>query len=46
MALEGWNWEDALLKADDGIHLNFPKMIVQKWAEDDKHFQEANKKIY
>jgi imidazolonepropionase-like amidohydrolase len=44
MALEGWNWEDALLKADDGIHLNFPKMIVQKWAEDDKHFQEANKK--
>ncbi len=24
MALEGWNWEDAVLKADDGIHLNFP----------------------
>ncbi len=25
-ALEGWNWEDAVLKADDGIHLNFPKI--------------------
>jgi len=24
MALEGWNWEDAVLKADDGIHVNFP----------------------
>lgn len=44
MALEGWNWEDALLKADDGIHLNFPKTIIQKWADDDKHFQESNKK--
>jgi len=24
MALEGWNWEDAVLKEDDGIHINFP----------------------
>lgn len=24
MALEGWNWEDAVLLADDGIHINFP----------------------
>jgi imidazolonepropionase-like amidohydrolase len=24
MALEGWNWEDAVLLADDGIHVNFP----------------------
>lgn len=45
MALEGWNWEDALLKSDDGIHLNFPKMVIQKWADDDKHYQEANKKF-
>lgn len=26
MALEGWNWEDAVLKEDDGIHLNFPEV--------------------
>ncbi len=24
MNLEGWNWEDAVLKADIGIHLNWP----------------------
>ena len=27
LATDGWNWEDAVLKADDGIHLNFPKSI-------------------
>lgn len=26
MALEGWNWEDAVLKEDDGIHINFPEL--------------------
>ena len=24
MYLDGWNWEDATLKANDGIHLNWP----------------------
>lgn len=24
MALDGWNWEDAVIKADDGIHINWP----------------------
>lgn len=35
MATDGWNWEDAVLKADDGIHLNFPNMIHKRgwWAE-------------
>ena len=35
LATEGWNWEDAVLKADDGIHINFPTSIVRKgwWAE-------------
>ncbi|HHZ64611.1 MAG TPA: amidohydrolase [Flavobacteriales bacterium] len=23
--LEGWNWEDAVYRMDDGIHLNWPK---------------------
>ena len=38
MALEGWNWEDAVLKADDGIHLNFPEMPDRSGDEgnDDK----------
>lgn len=35
LATEGWNWEDAVLKADDGVHINFPKSIERKgwWAE-------------
>lgn len=28
--LDGWNWEDAVLKADDGIHLNWPEASVQQ----------------
>jgi imidazolonepropionase-like amidohydrolase len=44
MALEGWNWEDAVLKADDGIHLNFPRMITMKWSEEEGLTKNANKK--
>jgi len=43
LALEGWNWEDAVLKADDGIHLNFPKLIERKWSEEGETHN-ANKK--
>ncbi len=44
MALEGWNWEDAVLKADDGIHLNYPKMNYKKWSEEDGLTNSSNKK--
>jgi len=35
MKLDGWNWEDAVQKVDDGIHLNWPAYFVQTgwWAE-------------
>jgi imidazolonepropionase-like amidohydrolase len=35
MELDGWNWEDATLKADDGIHMNWPQMYRNTgwWAE-------------
>ncbi|WP_018478978.1 amidohydrolase family protein [Pontibacter roseus] len=26
--LDAWNWEDAVLKADEGIHLNWPNMLI------------------
>ena len=30
--LDAWNWEDAALKADEGIHLNWPSMrTFQAW---------------
>jgi len=44
MALEGWNWEDAVLKVDDGIHLNFPKATEKKWSEEEGVTSSANKK--
>lgn len=32
MMLEGWNWEDAVYKADDGIHIYWPsKMFSPRW---------------
>jgi len=33
--LDGWNWEDAVLKADDGVHLVWPVMQTRTgwWAE-------------
>ena len=43
MALDGWNWEDAVLKADDGIHLNFPKAIKRKFTEEEGLSVAANK---
>lgn len=35
MALDGWNWEDAVYKTDDGIHLNWPEKYNRYgwWAE-------------
>lgn len=45
MALEGWNWEDAVLKADDGIHLNFPKTIEKKFSEEEGVTSSSNKKF-
>ena len=32
MDLDAWNWEDAVLKEDEGIHLNWPsKMSYPRW---------------
>jgi imidazolonepropionase-like amidohydrolase len=35
MKLDGWNWEDAAQKQDDGIHLNWPSYFRKTgwWAE-------------
>lgn len=46
MALEGWNWEDAVLKADDGIHLNFPKFQEKKFIEETETVNTSVNKKY
>lgn len=53
MALEGWNWEDATISKDDGIHLNWPEAIDRgKWWEGEskieksKNYDEKRREIY
>ena len=52
MYLDGWNWEDATLKSDDGIHLNWPSSYhtFGWWAEPgttskNKNYEDRVKKI-
>ncbi|NJM81036.1 MAG: amidohydrolase family protein, partial [Flavobacterium sp.] len=35
MQLDAWNWEDALVKENDGVHLNWPSSFKRSgwWAE-------------
>ena len=35
MYLDGWNWEDAVCRSDDGIHINWPISYYQSgwWGE-------------
>ncbi|MBL7917302.1 MAG: amidohydrolase family protein, partial [Bacteroidia bacterium] len=44
MALEGWNWEDAVLLEDDGIHLNFPALSER--AQNEEGGDDKAKKRY
>lgn len=30
MAMDGWNWEDATIAANDGVHVNWPASIQRK----------------
>jgi imidazolonepropionase-like amidohydrolase len=34
MATDGWNWEDATIQADDGIHVNWPDAIQSDYETD------------
>ena len=34
MALSGWNWEDATIFKDDGVHINWPESILGTWKDD------------
>ncbi|MEZ5490169.1 MAG: amidohydrolase family protein [Gammaproteobacteria bacterium] len=34
MKLDGWNWEDALLQEDDGLHLRWPSLRIRERDEE------------
>jgi imidazolonepropionase-like amidohydrolase len=50
MQFDAWNWEDALIKADDGVHLNWPavyhrhydkgKILIEKVKTYDQQLRE------
>lgn len=44
--LDGWNWEDALYKADDGLHMYWPRMTLQTgwWAPREDEQRERMRK--
>lgn len=44
MKFDGWNWEDATLKTDDGIHINWPSYFNYNFSEDGPSGYERSKK--
>jgi imidazolonepropionase-like amidohydrolase len=43
LMLDGWNWEDAAYKIDDGIHINWPRMQTRNWNDNELSFGAAEK---
>jgi imidazolonepropionase-like amidohydrolase len=41
MKAKGWNWEDAVVKTDDGIHLNWPQIGRNKPDEENQGEKEV-----
>jgi imidazolonepropionase-like amidohydrolase len=50
MALAGWNWEDATIFKDDGIHVNWPNSIQYSSDTGEKkrqeHYDEEKRALY
>jgi imidazolonepropionase-like amidohydrolase len=44
--LDAWNWEDAVMKTDEGIWVNWPSMRIYKapWADPEDEQKERNEK--
>jgi imidazolonepropionase-like amidohydrolase len=42
--LNGWNWEDAAYKIDDGIHVNWPRIQTRTYLDEDNIYLGANEK--
>lgn len=38
MEYDGWNWEDAALKKDDGVWLNYPALIARQFSFEEMKF--------
>lgn len=45
MYLNGWTWEEALVKADEGIHLNWPTQYAYGWQNESEFSAQRSKNI-
>lgn len=49
MSAACWNWEDGTLKADDGIHINWPDAYKRTWRDPitkpDESYEDQKRKI-
>jgi len=44
---DAWNWEDAVIKEDDGLHINWPNSFTQgKWWEGEERGMKPNKEYH
>lgn len=41
--LDGWNWEDAAYKTDEGIHLNYPSMRIYATSDAKKEDEQKER---
>lgn len=46
MKLDGWNWEDTLLKADDALHLNWPALRSREFNQETEQFETKDNENY
>ncbi len=46
MKLDGWNWEDAALRSDEGMHLNWPAMKSRRRNPDTFEFETIDNPEY
>ena len=44
--LDGWNWEDAVFRADDGIHMNWPSRFIRRFSFATFQFETQPNKDY
>lgn len=45
MYTDGWNWQDATVKAEDGIHLNWPRSIEYR-GKKNENYETQKREIY
>ena len=48
VTMDGWNWEDAAYKTDEGIHMNWPRMYANNSSDkekDEKQKEQMNKAL-